>query len=119
VTGHGRLEALLGRPKISSFDPRLSTFWTAYTTHHSRRSCTHQSSWPAADHVADLHLNRRIDFCAIGLVALAVLINRDVEVCRLLVSLVFGEISNPPAHHSDVEDHPEARADMASIEPHY
>jgi hypothetical protein len=42
----------------------------------------------------------------------------DVEVCRLLVSLVFSEIGNPPAHHSGVEDTPDARADMASIEPH-
>jgi hypothetical protein len=52
------------------------------------------------------------------LVALAVLIERDVEVCRLLVSLVFGEIGSPAAHHSGVEDAPDARADMASIEPH-
>jgi hypothetical protein len=51
-----------------------------------------------------LHLSRRIDFYAIGLVALAVLIERDVEVCRLLVSRVFGEIGNRPAHHSGVED---------------
>jgi hypothetical protein len=64
-----------------------------------------------------LHLNRRIDFDAIGLVALAVLIERDVEVCRLLVSFVFGEIGDPPAHHSGVEDTPDARADVASIEP--
>jgi len=48
-----------------------------------------------------------------GLYCRRVLLGRH---CRL-VSLVFGEIGNPPAHHSGVEDTPDARADMASIEP--
>jgi hypothetical protein len=41
---------------------------------------------------------------AIGWVALAVLIERDLRFCRLLVSFVFGEIGDSPAHHSGVED---------------
>ena len=49
-----RLSALFGLAKISGFDPPLTTVW-----HHVhdpatlRRSFTHQSSWPPADHVAD------------------------------------------------------------------
>jgi hypothetical protein len=45
-------EHFFGLTKISGFDPHLPTIWTAYATHQSRRSFTHQSSWPAFDHVA-------------------------------------------------------------------
>jgi hypothetical protein len=66
-----------------------------------------------------LHLDRRIGSYAIGLVALAVLIERDVEICRLLVRLVFGEIAvtRQPITPAS-KDTPDATADAASIEPH-
>ena len=55
---------------------------------------------------------------AIFFVALAVLVEGDVEVCRLLPCLVFAEVCSAPAHHSSVEDAPGTRPDVASIKPH-
>jgi hypothetical protein len=53
------------------------------------------------------------DFTAIGLVALPVLVESDVEACRLLPGVVLSESCGTPAHHAAVPDPPHTRADVA------
>jgi len=60
-------------------------------------------------------LDRRIDFPAIGMVPLAVLVEGDVQVCRLLVSVVLGKLGSTPAHHARVLYSPDTGADVAGI----
>lgn len=50
--------------------------------------------------MARLHIDRWADFSAIGLVALPVPVEGDVEVCRLLPGVVLSEIGGTPAHHA-------------------
>jgi hypothetical protein len=40
------------RTKLTSSDPPLAAVSTAYATHHSCRSFTHQSSWPDFNQVS-------------------------------------------------------------------
>jgi hypothetical protein len=48
----GRLAAVFGWPKISSFDPPLASVFAPHTTQRLLALFTHQSSWPSRDHVA-------------------------------------------------------------------
>ena len=49
-------------------------------------------------------------------VAVALLVEHNVHVCRPLLRLDFGEVRTTPAHHAAVPDTPDARPDAASIE---
>jgi hypothetical protein len=65
--------------------------------HHSCRSFTHQSSWPALDHVSASTLIR-----GDPLGTLAVLVELGVQVCCLLVGCVLSEV--PAATTVRVDD---------------
>jgi len=56
---------------------------------------------------------------AMGLLPLAVLIERDVQIRYLLLGVVFAEIGISPAHGAAVPDSTDPGAQVASSEPHH
>ena len=107
--------ALFGWTKISGFDRLL----TSVRIPHAAKplsSLFHPPIELACSRPRRrLHFDRPVNFPAICLVALAVLIESHIEIRRLLLRIVLGEVGSAPAHHAGVEDPPDTRADVHPV----
>jgi hypothetical protein len=105
------LSVLFGWTKINSSDPHLASIWTPYAAPPLLALFHPVVEIARCGPCGRLHSDRRADFSAIGLVALPVLVEREVEVCRLLPGVVLSEVGGAPTHHAAVPDPPHAGAD--------